>query len=34
VLRKLSEPNRAAAAAAARRLGLIANMGIVPDVST
>jgi DNA-binding CsgD family transcriptional regulator/tetratricopeptide (TPR) repeat protein len=34
VLRKLSEPNRAAAAAAARNLGLIPNMGIVPDVGT
>jgi DNA-binding CsgD family transcriptional regulator/tetratricopeptide (TPR) repeat protein len=37
VLRKLGEPNRAAAAAAARKLGLVpsaANMGTPPDVWT
>jgi DNA-binding CsgD family transcriptional regulator len=34
VLRKLGEPNRAAAAAAARKLGLVPNMGTVPDVRT
>jgi DNA-binding CsgD family transcriptional regulator len=32
VLRKLGEPNRAAAAAAARQRGLLPNMGIAPDV--
>jgi DNA-binding CsgD family transcriptional regulator/tetratricopeptide (TPR) repeat protein len=32
VLRKLGEPNRAAAAAAARHRGLLRNMGNVPDV--
>jgi len=40
VLRKLGEPNRAAAAAAARKLGLVSgvpsvpNMGTPPDVRT
>jgi DNA-binding CsgD family transcriptional regulator len=34
VLRKLGEPNRAAAAAAARKLGLVPNMGTPPDVRT
>ena len=32
VLRKLGEPNRAAAAAAARQRGLLPNMGNAPDV--
>jgi DNA-binding CsgD family transcriptional regulator len=32
VLRKLGEPNRAAAAAAARARGLLPNMGTTPDV--
>ena len=32
VLRKLGEPNRAAAAAAARQRGLVPNMGTTPDV--
>jgi hypothetical protein len=34
VLRKLGEPNRAAAAAAARQRGLVPNMGTSPDVGT
>ena len=34
VLRKLGEPNRAAAAAVARRRGLVPNMGTTPDVGT
>ena len=34
VLRKLGEPNRAAAAAVARRRGLVPNMGTTPDVAT
>jgi DNA-binding CsgD family transcriptional regulator len=34
VLRKLGEPNRAAAAAMARRRGLVPNMGTTPDVGT
>ena len=32
VLRKLGEPNRAAAAAVARQRGLVPNMGTTPDV--
>ena len=34
VLRKLGEPNRAAAAAVARQRGLVPNMGTSPDVGT
>jgi DNA-binding CsgD family transcriptional regulator len=34
VLRKLGEPNRAAAAAVAGRRGLVPNMGTTPDVAT